>query len=572
MRTATVLALACLLGAAASHAEINIVDSLEWMAVDAALVVKAKVVGYEETKGPGAVVYRDISLRVEEALKGELKGERLAVRRRDLGPDTSTLDQWKDTGRSLLFFLRPGRASDDKRLAGRWVLRESRQSLIDLRRPARVYKADGTFARDAAEILRIVRRYATRKKPDLAAGAPNVFRPQAGYVRMEIEPSAPIFRSVYAGSACYINVPVEPEHRALALAKARDQNPHVRAAGADLLRNFPGPQTLRILAELLADPGEAKWSRGAGELVRIAYPARRAAYDALRALGATPAGPPFERQPTPAEVKAFRDAYWANAVRQAIRDHKKTWHVSVEGAVAPPLWTRTHGGEGLAVRCVAPRDVPDLPRDAPRPAVTLYLMPRDWSGENELGNGEKLLDGKYTVPDRPGRKAEAAAARYLGSTARRHHFLVQAHVPKGWAFDRYIQAHFHLTIANAYIQSTGIRKISEHASSYAHRNFSSDGWVHASHMSGDPRRPRVYQDELLVPQPRLVAIWRAAAALDRKLLDEKHDPKSRHHHHLEIAYASGRRIVVGWPRGAGPKDAGLKRLLALLRETGYGAW
>ena len=172
MRTATVLALACLLGAAASHAEINIVDSLEWMAVDAALVVKAKVVGYEETKGPGAVVYRDISLRVEEALKGELKGERLVVRRRDLGPDTSTLDQWKDTGRSLLFFLRPGRASDDKRLAGRWVLRESRQSLIDLRRPARVYKADGTFARDAAEILRIVRRYATRKRPDLAVGEP----------------------------------------------------------------------------------------------------------------------------------------------------------------------------------------------------------------------------------------------------------------------------------------------------------------------------------------------------------------------------------------------------------------
>ena len=61
-------ALLSLLVATGSRAEIVVVDSLEWMTVDAQAVVRAKVAGHRATKGPDGAACRDITLRVEDAI------------------------------------------------------------------------------------------------------------------------------------------------------------------------------------------------------------------------------------------------------------------------------------------------------------------------------------------------------------------------------------------------------------------------------------------------------------------------------------------------------------------------
>lgn len=87
------------------------------------------------------------------------------------------------------------------------------------------------------------------------------------------------------------------------------------ADGANMLRNYPGPQAIRILTELLDDPGEREWSNGGGALVRIDYPVRKAAYDSLLALGEKPEKPLLQRLPTAEEVRDPRDRHREEAFR-----------------------------------------------------------------------------------------------------------------------------------------------------------------------------------------------------------------------------------------------------------------
>src|SRR5262249_10570214 len=96
---------------------------------------------------------------------------------------------------------------------------------------------------------------------------------------------------------CYLIVPVEEKYRPMAERLARSKSVHDRAQGADMLRNFPGPGTTRLLTKLLADPGEGRWTDARGGVVSIEYPVRRAAYDALVALGEKPKRPVVERKP-----------------------------------------------------------------------------------------------------------------------------------------------------------------------------------------------------------------------------------------------------------------------------------
>jgi hypothetical protein len=294
--------------APAARAEINIVDSLEWMALDAPLVIRGRVTRFNDTPGPGQVVYRDITVQVQEVLKGGIKDKTVPVRLRLLGSDRDvTGKQWLASGHSFLFFLRPGLAEDDKALAGRWVLREDRQSALDLDAPQRVYTADMKRPKDAAEVLRLARHHAGRKSLLRAVGAPNVFKPQRGYLRLEIPADAGIFAEVFAGSVCYLNVPAEAKHKPLAVAAARSANTWERARGADMLRNFPGADTLKLLKGLLHDPGEATATNQQGVPVEVTYPVRLAAFDALTDLGESPARPLTSRQPTADEIRRVRE-------------------------------------------------------------------------------------------------------------------------------------------------------------------------------------------------------------------------------------------------------------------------
>ncbi len=299
--------------AAVASAEVIVLDSLEWMAADTPLIVQGNVIGYEDTVGLHGVTYRSVTVQVHEVLKGQhtddtVKFRLYGFKERPVGTE------WKESGHSFLFFLRKGRPEDGGPLVGWWVPRSRLQGIIDLEQPMGTYKADMKRPSNAKEILDIVRHWAAWKKPVAACvGEANIFKPQAGYRRIEIPFDAEIHREVHAGSTCYINVPAEENYRPLAMEKAKSQQADERMEGAQMLCNYPGPETVKLLTELLEDPFESKWSSGSGELVKITYVyiVRRAAYESLLALGEKPEKPIFERLPTPEEIQDVRDRHRA---------------------------------------------------------------------------------------------------------------------------------------------------------------------------------------------------------------------------------------------------------------------
>jgi hypothetical protein len=401
-------------------AEINIVDSLEWMAIDAPFVVRGKVTGLKDTKGPGSVVYRDVTIAVEETVKGQRQDETINIRLRLLGVDKAGIE-WQHSGHSYLFFLCRGRARDDQALTGWWVLRESRQSVIDLNQPQRVYTADLKWAKDGAAILGAVREQAAHHGLPGYVGAPNIFKAQIGYLRLEIPLDTEFFNEVYARSSCYINVPADEKYRPLALSKARSEKYYERAEGAAMLRNFPRPETSKLLRAMLVDPGEAQWMSGSDQLVNVSYPVRLAAYEALVALGEYPETLPlFERKPTTAEIQKVRETYWKHSMREVV---PKDWIVaSIQSAKEPAGWTRSSGGEGIAVECRSSGITIQDPRSRPyQPFLTLYVMPIDWEGTSGKETGEKLRGGKYIPPDPDLLDRQIDTAQYLGHQDPRTH-------------------------------------------------------------------------------------------------------------------------------------------------------
>ena len=78
---AFVLALLLVLVPALAAAEINMADSIEWVAADSDLVVRGKVTAVAKRKGPGDVVWYDVTFGVAETLKGApRKSVKFAVR------------------------------------------------------------------------------------------------------------------------------------------------------------------------------------------------------------------------------------------------------------------------------------------------------------------------------------------------------------------------------------------------------------------------------------------------------------------------------------------------------------
>jgi hypothetical protein len=427
-----VAVLLAVLACPSAHARTVIVDSLEWMSADAPLIVEGTVMAAEDTVEAPHGTFRDITIRVINVVKGLHEAKALKVRlgRSNLHRAKRGLE-WRDSGHKYLFFLRRGQeATDGKPLAEQWVLREWGQSVVDLEKPTEVYKANMTLAMTEEEILRIVRQYARWKPLVAIAKSQYVSHSQSGHVRLEIQGSAHIHTRV--GS--YINVPAEETYRGWAMSMARSDQVRDRERGADALRNYPGPETIVLLGKLLEDAGEAKWSSQAlvDPLVRVAYPVRMAAYDALLTLGENPEKPLFERQPTPLEQRRAVEDRWTRSLSEVL---PKGWLVhSIESASAPAGWERIAGGDGLHLLCRTP-----VPVDSPKigvhqPHFSVYVMPRNWEGRNRTVPGEALKNQAYTPPSgTPDRDQPMMSARYMGQCSNRYGYFGSTVGHAGWA-------------------------------------------------------------------------------------------------------------------------------------------
>jgi hypothetical protein len=298
MRTLALILL--LLPLSAARAETIVVESIEWRTAAVPLVVAGKVFACSDVQPKSGGLFRDVTINIEERFKGSDDGKSVTFRLQ-VEPGERTGKDWKESGRSYVFFLHKG-SKDHHRPAqqGKWVLRGE---LIDLGKPDRVYTADMKCAETGKEVLDLVRgsaRLAT------SGGKQDERDPSKRGTRdllLDVPTDAAIFNQLYSGSAVWMRVPAEEKYRPRLEKMTRSTDVWDRSNGAWKLGKLPPTAaTIKLLTGLHKDAGEAQQFEGR-KLVRIIYPVRRSAYDALVDLGQKPAKPVLERDPTPEEMR-----------------------------------------------------------------------------------------------------------------------------------------------------------------------------------------------------------------------------------------------------------------------------
>lgn len=245
VRLLVAAAVVAALAARPAAAEINVVDSLEWIAADSDAIVRGEVTAVASRPGPGQVVWYDVTVRVDEAVKGAATGT-LQVTVRDLGALAPAA--WQQQHRELLLFLVHGarRADDDPAFARvGWTLRRGDGAALRLdgTAPDRAYTADFAVLDTRAAVLDATRASA-------ASAARRSFR-------VDVPFDAPAFKALWGGSAVWMYLPVDAHLEQRALGWVASPDVAVRAQAVAALAFFPGPRHTALLRRLLADPGFA---------------------------------------------------------------------------------------------------------------------------------------------------------------------------------------------------------------------------------------------------------------------------------------------------------------------------
>jgi hypothetical protein len=159
-----------------------------------------------ESKGPGEVTYEDCALQVTELLKSPAQQTEIRFTFRRLNRDLS-LSDWMKGGTQLLVLL--SRAKDygsEQRLSGALAPTSMNFpfSLVNLARPGK-YLINTRFEvlENGAEALRTVRD-GLRALNDYQLSEKGK-RPEM--IRVEVPYGSEAHKALYAGSACYLDVP-----------------------------------------------------------------------------------------------------------------------------------------------------------------------------------------------------------------------------------------------------------------------------------------------------------------------------------------------------------------------------
>ncbi|HWB58053.1 MAG TPA: hypothetical protein VG733_01110 [Chthoniobacteraceae bacterium] len=255
-------------------------DSLELRITRAPSVVCgviAKVTGgpTDPDRKDGPYTYT-LLVKVNEVLKGNIRDKTLKFALGGVRP-WPQLEEWAHDRTPFLWFL------DEKgRMGGQGVMSE--QSYICLPPPKNstyIYSMDMTRLTTADEILGRARAFAARK----------VVSTHTQILLLPVETEAMGLGDGNLGAN--LSVPVEPSleklaHRLISDPGSFVKNPdtyvaaELRADGAGALRWFKSAENIKLLKSLLADPGRYATADSDGS---YAYPARRAAYETLKAWG-----------------------------------------------------------------------------------------------------------------------------------------------------------------------------------------------------------------------------------------------------------------------------------------------
>lgn len=190
-----------------ARAETFVGSSVEWLTCAADVVVVGRIEKIATKRGPGAVVYDDCTVTVQESIKGKIKDKSLVFCLRSLSPDSPARAWMKSRGQLLLFLSESKDHGSEKHL-DHMLVPTSHQvplSVIDLAAPGK-YVLDTHFKvlKDRKAILEACRKTADRlvdyrkKNPGRAVEAE----------RLEAPLDSEAWHALYHGSSCYVKAPV----------------------------------------------------------------------------------------------------------------------------------------------------------------------------------------------------------------------------------------------------------------------------------------------------------------------------------------------------------------------------
>jgi hypothetical protein len=275
MRVLTCAAALAVLGASA-HAEINVVDSIEWMTVDSDVVVRGTVTAAFKRPG-GADGWYDATVKVGEALKGNAAVE-IHVGIGGYLP----VDRWRASRADLVLFLNATKNPTESKAIDSlpFQLRNSRHSepAIELG-TAKAYTSAFAVLSTPAEITGAIR--ASR-----AAVAVNAHR-------LDVTPDSDAYKVLWGGSAVWMWVPVDAGLERRAIAWLADKSSWRRLEGLGALANFRSDANIARVKPLLADPETA--NVGDGATMHRRFLVRAKAHEVLTSWGVTHATPVLDQ-------------------------------------------------------------------------------------------------------------------------------------------------------------------------------------------------------------------------------------------------------------------------------------
>jgi hypothetical protein len=249
-----VLALLFVLVAEPVHAKTAILDSLEWRAHDADVVVRGVVLRVDKQDDPARrrAEYVSVTVQVTEVLRGgAAKSLRFAMHESE-----APALMWAKHRTDLLLFLVDSKRREEKLRFAPLALREHHRHSFELGK-------DNVPTSDFADLSRVDDILTAARA---ACSGKRITESMAANVPFD----TPLFERTNGGSAVYLTIPKE-DRQDRALRHLRSSQVVLRVAGARLLGETRTPVAVSTLEKLLADP----------TLVDRRYPLRAVAHEAL---------------------------------------------------------------------------------------------------------------------------------------------------------------------------------------------------------------------------------------------------------------------------------------------------
>jgi hypothetical protein len=268
-----------MLVAGPAGAEINMADSIEWVAADSDLIVRGTVTATTGHKTPAGVTWYDTTIRVDEMIKGAKAPTVRVLIPHSWGPTPET---WRTSKEELVFFLVDAsrRTADDKGYAGApFAPRAGDGSVLPLDGRGRIFTVSFQVLTRREDILPAVRA--------AARGAATVSH------RVDAPYSSPAFRALWAGSSVWLTVPVTPALETQALKWIADKDASTREQGVEALAHFRSKENIRRLTLLLDDPATVEVSYS-DRPPALRYVVRRRADEVLTGWGVPHTTPVIE--------------------------------------------------------------------------------------------------------------------------------------------------------------------------------------------------------------------------------------------------------------------------------------